>query len=308
MRKYLFLLPFVFAAVSVWAQSDDDVYFVPKKAAEKKTVTETYYCGSDRDVDEYNRHGGLYSSVTPTGDDDTFDFDGEEGVYPDSIAGGDFASDAPFLDSPDEDDFQYSRELDRWYGDDGPCVDDPYDWYLCRRLYGYPWYGWWSGWYSPLYYSGLWGWYDPWYYGWWGGWYGWYYPSYWWGGGWWGGHHGWLASGGRGYGYSNRGGRNLASAGTGTVRRNARNAYGDIARRSGDRAAAGSRGTYSSTRTTGANSTVRNNKTTTRSYTSSSRSATRSSGSFSGGSRGGFGGGFGGGGFRGGGGHGGGRR
>ncbi len=305
MKKCFLLIMVIFTAAAVWAQSDDDVYFVPKKQYAKAASAETYYVGSDRDVDEYNRHSGLQSSVSSLDDDDTFDFDGGEGVYPDSIAGDTTLDETLFYDVPD-DDFAYSRELDRWYGDDKPCVDDPDEWLSCRRLYAYPYYGWWGGWYSPLYYSGLWGWYDPWYCGYWWDWYGWCYPSCW--GGWHGGiHHGWLAGGGHGHGYSNRGHVNVASTGARSGvsgQRNSRNVYNNIANRGNSRGVSSMRG-VSSVRTTGVNSSTRNN-TTTRTYTPSHTTTHSSAGGHSGGSHGSFGGGgFGGGGFHGGGGHGG---
>ncbi len=296
MKKYLLLLTALAAFAATHAQSDD-VYFVPKKQA--KPAKEVYYIGSDRDVDEYNRHGALYSSVDSLGDDVVADFDAAIGEYPDSLA----SDAAVFEDMDDDSDFRYSRRISRWECDSCLCCDDADEWLYCNRICGWPYYGAWGGWYSPWYYG--WGWYDPWYYGYWG-WYNPWYYSYW--GGWYGWRGGWYAGLGHVRNYSNRGRGHMASAGVGgaTGRRGTRNVYNDIAKRSNTtRRAAGARG-VTTTRSTGVNSSTRNSYNSTRSYAPSrSTTTTRSSGSGFGGSRGGFGGGFGGGARGGGGGHGG---
>ena len=90
---------------------DDDMYFVPAK---KSTVVRTqtgvaprpapvYYSGSNRDVDEYNRRRGSYYQVVSndsTGND-IIDFNGELGVYPDSVQTEDYA---------------LTRQMSRWDG------------------------------------------------------------------------------------------------------------------------------------------------------------------------------------------------
>lgn len=294
MKKYLLLLTALVAATAVHAQGDD-VYFVPKKevktAAAKKTVAaETYYIGSDRDVDEYNRHGALYSTVDSLGNDIVDDFDAAPGEYPDSLSEDYAFDDGPVFDAADENDFQYSRELNRWYGGDCACCDD-FGWPYYSR-WGWPYYSWWGGWYSPWYYG--WGWCDPWYYGWYSPWY-----------------YGWGWYGGIGHvrNYSNRRvhGALAGMHGVGG-RRGTRNVYNDIANRHNtSRRYAGTRGA-TTTRSTGVRSTARSSYNSQRSYTPQrSTSTTRSSGSF-GGSHGSFGGGGLGGGMRGGGGGHGGRR
>lgn len=165
---------------------DDDMYFVPAK---KSTVSWThtnatprpapvYYSGSNRDVDEYNRRGGSYYQVVSndsTGND-IIDFNGELGVYPDSVQTEDYA---------------LTRQMSRW---DGYEPEEAYrEGYRDGRMNSLSWH-------SPWYYSSYYPWYDPWYYdpwyygyyGWYGGWYDpWYYGysyyhpwyhSYWYGG------------------------------------------------------------------------------------------------------------------------------
>lgn len=171
MRKIF--LAFVFAEmipVISFAQ-DDDVYFVPKK--EKEVIVShdyvmsgnTYYSGSDRSVDDYNRR--FFSRVEPLDSvsGDTIYFNGEAGSYPDTVY------------NP-ENDYTCTRKMSRF---DDYSWTDPYwagfyagrssRWWYYGGLYD-PWF------YDSWYYSA---WYDPWYYG-WGYHYGWYYPHY---------HHAW---------------------------------------------------------------------------------------------------------------------
>ena len=177
--KKLIVIAMLTLVLPLNVAAQDDLYFVPTKANVKKTSEnygmpkDTYYCGSSRDVDEYNRR--LRSSVQPIDGDsaanDAISFDAVRGEYPDSLA------------ALTEDDYKYTRKMSRWDDD-----------YRNAYWYGYTdgrfdrWYGW-STFYDPWYY-GSWygGWYDPWYAGWhsyygWGGWYGWYDPWYYgWGG------------------------------------------------------------------------------------------------------------------------------
>ena len=89
MNKLAMLLAVSFAIpVSVAAQ--DDMYFVPSESADAPVseVAEepapTYYIGSQRDVDEYNRQGTYVQQIDSAGND-IIDFDGTVGVYPDSL-------------------------------------------------------------------------------------------------------------------------------------------------------------------------------------------------------------------------------
>lgn len=164
---------------------DDDMYFVPtKKNAEKARMEyyglprDTYYRGSNRSVDEYNRRtpdGGSYYEVLPDSLSDVIMFDGQMGVYPDST----------------QQDFAATREMSRWDGYE-PTFWDGYNagrrdgamswhspWFYSSY---YPWYTGYYGWYDPWYggyydpwYYGYYGYYGPWYYG---SYYGWYDPWY----------------------------------------------------------------------------------------------------------------------------------
>ncbi len=166
------------------AAQDDDLYFTPKKGvdieipAEMRSRVEppTYYSGSDRDVDEYNRRGKLKSYYQKIGTDslgnDIIEFrtgDGTYGVPSDTTAV--YPGSGTYYG--DEDDYACTRRMGMY--------DDYYGWYS-PYYYGY-WGGpYWAGrfgWYDPWFD----GWYDPWYYS---SWYGWGYPYYhhygWWGG------------------------------------------------------------------------------------------------------------------------------
>ena len=181
--------------VNMMAQ-DDDMYFVPTKenvAKEAKSYgmpSKTYYSGSSRSTDEYNRRFG--SSVTPVDSmgNDIIDFSAVRGVYPDSV----------YADGEDTD-YTYTRRMSRF--DDYTPSQAYWDGYQAGR-WSSPWYSsyyswydrwWWDdpwyysgyyypyyGWYSPWHYSS---WYSPWHYGYYGyhGWYG--RPYY--GGCWYGG-------------------------------------------------------------------------------------------------------------------------
>ena len=81
MKKWL-LLSVIWGAMplTMMAQDDDDMYFVPaKEKVAKSTVTysapgSTYYSGSNRDVDEYNRRGSYYEPVQGDSLSDIIDF------------------------------------------------------------------------------------------------------------------------------------------------------------------------------------------------------------------------------------------
>ena len=173
MKKMLFYL-LAFMPLSMMAQ-DDDLYFVPKKKASVEVVTDnyglpkdTYYEGSNRSVDEYNRR--MRSSYTEIAGDsskvDVIDFNGQKGVYPDSLKNGDFELtkkmtrfDDYVLTDNEAFWAGYRKGVNDW-GWHSPWYYSYYDWY---DPWYYPyWYGgWYTGWYGPWYR----GWYDPWYYG-----------------------------------------------------------------------------------------------------------------------------------------------
>ena len=189
MKKYIFitiiagLLP-----IAMQAQSDD-LYFTPKKNSGEQNVRQPvyerngyagYHSGSDRDVDEYNRHPG--NSYYEMIDVDSVGNDIIE-FHPGSEDSDSVCSQ---YDGDGENEYEYSRRMKRfdgyqwidpWYpGYYTPYYYNPYlwsrwgwyDYWYGYSGYGYPYY---YGWYRPYY-----GWYDPWYYGGWSGYgYG-YYP------------------------------------------------------------------------------------------------------------------------------------
>ena len=178
MKKLLLTLGLVCALPVLTMAQTDDLYFSTSKVTKRSSVddTPTYYAGSNRNVDEYNRRGKFRSYYQKIGSDslgnDIITFRAGNGVYPDSSY-IDTAYVYPGSARFDEDDYSYTRRMSRWDG-----FYDPW-------FYGY--YGPWRyGWYDPWYY-GYWGWADPWYYGYYGGWYGygwynpWYYGYYGWG-------------------------------------------------------------------------------------------------------------------------------
>lgn len=161
MRKFAFLSVLIFTA-SAASYAQDDLYFTPKKTDKTKAETtinipeKTYYSGSDRDVDEYNRRG-LSSYYQVLGSDS---LGNDTIVVP---AGTDIARliSSGQASGYDDDDYAYSRRMSRF--DDFYWYNSPWD---------YPFYG-------SYYWSSRWGWYDPWYTGWYGPWHGgWYNPWY----------------------------------------------------------------------------------------------------------------------------------
>ena len=187
------------AAAGAFAQ-DDDLYFTPSKKPLKSSVAQieknqekpAYYCGSDRDVDEYNRHGKLRSYYQKIGTDtlgnDIIEFHTGDGSYPEVADTSYVYPGSAQYDDSDDESFACSRRMGRF--------DDFYGWWD-------PYYShyWWSpywrsyyGWYSPWYYGG---WYSPWYYDSWYAW-GWDYPYYYGWAGWWPAHY----YGGRPSGFS----------------------------------------------------------------------------------------------------------
>jgi len=205
MKKLFFLLLTV-VLMPFTMEAQDDLYFTPTKESKKSSSSNdrpTYYAGSNRNVDEYNRHGAYrsrYQKIDPAAEgNDIIDFEAGNGLYPDSsYIDTTFVYSEPSEFVDDDRDFIYTRHLSRWDG-----FYDPW-------FYGY------RGWRSPFWYSS-WGWYDPWYYSWYDPWYyDWYYPYYYGGWGWngwyswyspwhYGYYPGWGYYGGGGYAYRNPG-------------------------------------------------------------------------------------------------------
>jgi hypothetical protein len=174
MKKLLLFSMLVIALPQTMSAQDDDLYFVPKKTSAPQVAQDrfgmpkdTYYSGSDRSVDEYNRR--LKSRVEVLDEDttksDIIDFSAEKGVYPDSLQ---------------VEDYKLTKRMSRF--DDYRLADNASFWAgyeAGRRDWGWhsPWYYSSYGWYDPWYYSS-WRWYDPWYDPWYYGYAGWYDPWY----------------------------------------------------------------------------------------------------------------------------------
>ena len=181
-KKVLPFYLFTFLPLSMLAQ-DDDMYFVPSKESKAQDAyqygmpSKTYYSGSSRSTDEYNRRmiGVIPSDSTGN---DIIDFSAVRGVYPDSVA-----------PAEQSEDYQLTRRMSRF--DDYTPSQAYWDGYRDGRWsspwYYNSWYSWYDYdpwyWNSPYYYS----WYSPWYYGWSSPWYygyyrpwnyGWGYPYY----------------------------------------------------------------------------------------------------------------------------------
>ncbi|MBR1469382.1 MAG: hypothetical protein IJ605_04645 [Prevotella sp.] len=253
--KKLFLL-FVLAGampLSMMAQ-DDDLYFTPKKKSEVGMTSSytverpTYYAGTSRSVDEYNRRGKFRSSYQKIGTDslgnDIIEFQPGTGVYPDS-AHVDTLWVSQEGDLPYEDDFAYSRRMSRWdgyYGWYDPWYFDRWGWHP----FGY--YSWYDPWYGPYGWHARW--YDPWYYG----YYGWGYP------------YGWYRHWGWGYPYYGGvyyGGVSYArSGGVAGTRNHGRASYGGPSGSSNGRTHSYASGTFGGrANTAGSRTTTRNSGT-----------------------------------------------
>ena len=188
--KRPFILLALVAAMPLTMNAQDDMYFVPTKKNVEKSKKDygmpkdTYYSGSNRSVDDYNRrHTECWENQLK---------DGSQVVAIDSlgneIANVNVKKGKSKRDSILNDDYKYTRMMEMWDG------------YQCSNAYwrGYNdgrfnrWYGW-SSYYDPWSYSSWYGpyslWYDPWFYG-YGGWYGgWYDPWFYGYAGWYGGWH-----------------------------------------------------------------------------------------------------------------------
>ena len=156
--KKLLLISLLIGAMPLGMVAQDDLYFVPKKKVAEESADkyglprDTYYSGSDRSVDEYNRRTSHYELIESTMSD-VIDFSGEKGVYPDSLGG---------------EDYKLTKKLSRFDGYDISTNEAFWAGYNAGR------YDW--GWYSPWYYSRY-GWYDPWYDPWYYDYVGWYGPG-----------------------------------------------------------------------------------------------------------------------------------
>lgn len=191
--KRLIVTCMVMAVLPLSMMAQDDMYFTPTKAQkqavkaqreayEARMVDDTYYSGSDRSVDEYNRRGlyrGKWTFDNDSIGNDVIEFHGTKDTssvamdYVDNVERGYY----------DDDDYYYSRRMSRW-GD--YYLSDPwlYDrWYWGHSPYWYAHWGWYDPWFDPFY-DPFWG--PGWGWGWNAGWgwnhWGWYDPF--WGPGW----------------------------------------------------------------------------------------------------------------------------
>ena len=166
MNKLILLALVSGFSLSLMAQ-DDDMYFVPTKENKAKEAKKygmpqnTYYSGSNRSVDDYNRRAMIGAPIDTTAND-IIDFSAVRGVYPDSVSVG-----------ATEDDYKLTRQMSRF--DDYTPSEAYWDGYRAGR-WSSPWYNSWYSWYDydPWYWDS-WYWRDPFYYS---SWYGWRYPWY----------------------------------------------------------------------------------------------------------------------------------
>ena len=140
--KKIFLFSILMGALPLSMVAQDDMYFSPKKKSAEKVTTsgmpkDTYYSGSNRSVDEYNRRGSSYEVIDVDSLNDIIDFSAVQGVYPDSTESEDYA---------------LTRKMQRFEDYDLSANAAYRAGYNAGR------------WYSPWYYSRY-GWLDPWYYG-----------------------------------------------------------------------------------------------------------------------------------------------
>ena len=176
MKKIALFTALLALPLSMMAQ-DDDMYFVPTKANKTREAEsygmpkDTYYTGSDRSIDDYNRRSWQLQPVDSAGND-VIDFTATRGVYPDSVSQGG--------------DYQLTRQMTRFddYTPSQAYWDGYRDGTWASPWYYNSWYSWYDPvwyWDSPWYYGPRYGWYSSWYYGsyyrpW--GYYGWYAPRY----------------------------------------------------------------------------------------------------------------------------------
>ncbi len=168
MKRYIAILLIV-GMLPLVSMAQDDMYFVPsKKKATKAEYTQkqpqtTYYSGSQRDVDEYNRQGGYTLHIDSAGNT-TLSFDGATDEYPpsDYVATEDYSYTKRMSRF---DDYAWDAGYRRGYHDaftDSWYWNDP--WYYDRWYYASWRYGGWSfSWHHPIYWHRPHYWHHPWY-------------------------------------------------------------------------------------------------------------------------------------------------
>ena len=240
MKKLMMSLLLLGALPFTTLAQDDDMYFVPSKESKAKDAYEyglpshTYYSGSSRSVDDYNRR--MISAVpSDSVGNDIIDFSAVRGVYPDSIA-----------PTEQSEDYQLTRRMSRF--DDYTPSQAYWDGFRDGR-WSSPWY--YNRWYSWYDYD-YWYWNDPWYYGSYGYYYGWSSPWYYgWNSPWYYGYYRpWR------YGYGYYGPTWYASRGVRITHQGRRTTYQNNNRTFGH--TTNSRTTYDNNRSFGSNRTMTN--------------------------------------------------
>ncbi len=270
-KNRIFLASLVLGALPLtMVAQDDDMYFVSSKKTVERTSSNgmprsTYYCGSQRDVDEYNRRGQSHYEVisTDTTGNDIIDFSAEKGVYPDSTQATDSILAAG--------DYALTRKMARYDGYDNYIAyrdgyrDGRYDEWRSSSWY-YPWYDSYWYWRDPWFY-------DPWYPG-----YYWYRPY-----GWHVYHYGWHGP------YYYGGVRYIGRAGSQNHGRISYNNPRGISNGRSTRYSSGTfggrsinRGTYNSSTATRSTSSFGGSRSASSSYSRSSSSSSGGSRSFGG--------------------------
>lgn len=171
-KLIMFLLLSMSLPLSIVAQ-DDDMYYVPTKENKAKEAesyglpTRTYYAGSTRTVDEYNRRVMIGVNQTDSVGNDIIDFSAVRGVYPDSV-----------YNEAGNSDYELTRRMSRfddytpsqayWEGYRDGSWASPWSWSYSSFYWNDYWYWnapwvWNSSWYWRYpYYTGYYGYY-PWY-------------------------------------------------------------------------------------------------------------------------------------------------
>lgn len=182
MKRILAIAIMVAPSVTLFAQDDDDMYFVPKKNKKAEVVVvetpqdvnhdstpsngrpynkveETdFHTGNLRDVDEYNRRGtsAPQSQMVARMVNDTLYITTEDGS---EVAYTDAKQQAPstyYEDGYYDDDYYYASRLYRYHG---VRFMDPYLWDIRFGWYD-PWYDPWYGYYAPYFHYGYASWYS----------------------------------------------------------------------------------------------------------------------------------------------------
>ena len=159
------MISILMGAMPLSMVAQDDLYFVPKKKSAEVVEVKTPI---------NNRMESKYEVLEKDSVNDIIDFDGQKGIYPDSLT-EDFALTKKMQRFED---YELSDNAAFWAG--YHLGRDTWDWgWTWHSPWYYRTYGWYGGWYDPWYYtSWRYGWYDPWYDPWYYGYYGWYDPWY----------------------------------------------------------------------------------------------------------------------------------